>query len=178
MLLGVLLPSSANIQMSLLLANSGSVLNSELFVVTCWQESLGDDVHLGMVAWCYVQPQPRLPANSIIWVGSGHLYTYYKDLQQTCASQNEAGLYQRLWVPAQHSKGIVAASPVVMQWIPNPSFPTLQPHMDRAAGGAWKPLREWQNHRAGLGLKTNSHWTKRNIQTFQPLFVWILWNWD
>lgn len=42
------------------------------------------------------QPVSWAAASSVIWVGSSHPYTYYRDLQQTCASQNEARFYQRL----------------------------------------------------------------------------------
>lgn len=73
---------------------------------------------LGMVAWCSVQPQLSL-SPLFIWVGSGHPYTCYRDLQQTWASQDEAGFYQRLceflhlmiphpvipWAAATHGQG-------------------------------------------------------------------------
>lgn len=48
----------------------------------------------------------------IICVGLGHLYTYYSDLQQTCASQNGEGFYRGLW------KFLLATARVLLLQVP------------------------------------------------------------
>lgn len=48
----------------------------------------------------------------IICVSSGHLYTYYSDLQQTCASQNGEGFYRGLW------KFLLATARVLLLQVP------------------------------------------------------------